>query len=267
MGNLLNRLLIMLNDCQIKSTNYRITMTLLLNFHQLATLSIGKVADLCNVSKSTISKYIRVLGYEDYADFKADSIFKENRFGFSLNYNSNIAQFLETQGIERYIATIQNDLSLIHSTLDMNKVTKLAQYLAEYREVAAFGLLFSEIGALDLQSKLAYNGKFITTHLNDLKQKQFIYRANKKNLIIIYSNSGRYLQLEQLSEFRESKNFSTVRAKIVLITANTAMENDPNIDLCLTFKHCSNIQTHANLYPLINDLIVMKYRQIVLQNN
>ena len=98
MGNLLNRLLIMLNDNDLYSTNYHIAMTLLMNFFSLYKLSIGEVADLCNVSKSTISKFIRILNFEDYADFKASALFKENRYGFNLNYNQNIAEYIEKYG-------------------------------------------------------------------------------------------------------------------------------------------------------------------------
>ena len=46
MGNLLNRLLIMLNDNDLDSTNYHIAMTLLMNFYLLSELSIGEVAIL-----------------------------------------------------------------------------------------------------------------------------------------------------------------------------------------------------------------------------
>ena len=88
MGNFLNRLLAMLNDNDLDSTNYHIAMTLLMNFYSLYKLSIGEVAKLCSVSKSTISKFIIVLNFEDYADFRASAYFKENRYGYNLNYNN-----------------------------------------------------------------------------------------------------------------------------------------------------------------------------------
>jgi DNA-binding MurR/RpiR family transcriptional regulator len=56
MGSLLNRLLIILNDCDSHSTEYYIAMILLENYELIEALSIGEVANMCSVSKSAISK-------------------------------------------------------------------------------------------------------------------------------------------------------------------------------------------------------------------
>lgn len=87
----------------------------------------------------------------------------------------------------------------------MEKVKELARYLVSYKKVASFGLLFSELGAMDLQSKLAYNGKFIITNLNDVKQDDYINNAGEDALIIIYSNSGSYIQLTCFPNFNHKK--------------------------------------------------------------
>ena len=262
MGNLLNRLLIMLNDNDLDSTNYHIAMTLLMNFHSLCELSIGEVAKLCSVSKSTISKFIRTLNFEDYADFKYSAAFKENKFGFNLNYNQNIAESIEKEGYKTYLDHVQGDIASLDLTMTADAVQELAYDLTVYKKVAAFGLLFSEIGALDLQMKLAYNGKFIVTNLDDVKQDTFIQRADEDTLIIIYSNSGFYIEKQQMSEFHEKKDFSNIRAKIVMITGNPKMKDHPAVDSCISFQHNSHIQTHSIIYPLINDRIVMEYRKL-----
>lgn len=262
MGILLNRLLIILNDSDPKSTDYHIAFTLLSNFYFICEMSIGEVADLCTVSKSTISKFIRKLNFEDYAEFKAAAPFVENRSGFKLNYNQNIAEYIERNGMVSYIDIILNDISSCKKNIDMEKVKELASYLAGYKKVASFGLLFSELGAMDLQAKLAYNGKFIITNLNDVKQDDFINSAGEDTLIIIYSNSGSYIQRYMLSEFQTQKDYSKIKAKIVLITGNAKMGNHPDVDLCISFTHKSIVQTHSIIYPLINDIIIMEYRKL-----
>ncbi|MDO5405743.1 MAG: MurR/RpiR family transcriptional regulator [Eubacteriales bacterium] len=261
MGSLLNRLLVMLNDSDHGTTNFHIAMTLLSSFYDLCTMSIDDVAKLCMVSKSTISKFIRGIGYEDYAEFKAAAPFRENKFGFDLNYNQNIAEFIEREGMERYIEILSTDICHTQETVDMAKIDELVSDLIHYRKVASFGLLFSEIGAIDLQMKLAYNGKFIMTNLSDIKQEDYISQSDEDTLIIIYSNSGSYMQRYQLSEFHEPKDFSRIRAKIVLITANQKMEHHPGVDLCISFGHVSKVQTHSVVYPLVNDMIVNRYRE------
>lgn len=262
MGILLNRLLIVLNDSDLKSTDYHIAFTLLSNFYLISEMTIGEVADLCSVSKSTISKFIRKLNFEDYAEFKAAAPFVENRSGFKLNYNRNIAEYIEQNGLVSYIDIILKDVSSCKQSIDMEKIKELAGYLAGYRKVASFGLLFSELGAMDLQTKLADNGKFIITNLNDVKQDEYINSAREDTLIIIYSNSGSYIQRYMLSEFQTKKDYSKLKAKIVLITGNARMENHPDVDLCISFAHKSNVQTHSVIYPLINDMIIMEYRKL-----
>lgn len=262
MGILLNRLLTVLNDSDPKSTDYHIAFTILSNFYSIHEMSIGEVADLCYVSKSTISKFIRRLNFEDYAEFKAASLFIENRHGYNLNYNQNIAEYIEQNGIGSYIDIIMNDIFSCKEDIDMARVKELAGDLVKYKYVASFGLLFSELGAMDLQAKLAYNGKFIITSLNDVKQDEFINSSEEDTLIIIFSNSGSYIQRYMLSEFQTKKDYSKIKAKIVLITGNAKMENHPDVDLCISFSHKSMIQTHSIIYPLINDIIVTEYRKL-----
>ncbi len=262
MGILLNRLLIMLNDSDPKSTEYHIAFTLLMNFYSLYDISINQVAEQCNVSKSTISKFIRNIDFEDYASFRAAATFKENKYGFSLNYNQNIAEYIEENGMDSYLDIIHNDIEECKQSIDMNKIDELAKDLIKYKKVASFGLLFSEIAALDLQTKLAYNGKFIITNLNDVKQDEFIHNAKEDTLIIIFSNSGSYMKKYQMSEFQITKNFLNTKAKIILITSNKEMEEFKNVDLCISFNNTSNVQTHSNIFQIINDYITLRYRQL-----
>ena len=70
MGILLVRLIDVINEYSEDSTFYSIAYTMLLNFDNLQNLSINDVANLCHVSKSTISKFVRSLNFEDYSDFK-----------------------------------------------------------------------------------------------------------------------------------------------------------------------------------------------------
>ncbi|EHI99224.1 putative transcriptional regulator, RpiR family [Clostridium sp. DL-VIII] len=262
MGILLNRLLIMLNDSDPKSTEYHIAFILIMNFYYLSDMSINEVAQLCSVSKSTISKFIRIIDFEDYASFKSAATFKENKYGFTLNYNQNIAEYIEENGMDSYLEIIHKDIDKCKETIDINKINELANDLIQYKKVASFGLLFSEIAAIDLQTKLAYNGKFIITNLNDVKQDEFIRDAKEDTLIIIFSNSGSYMKRYQMSEFQDTKNFLKTKAKIVLVTSNKEMERFEKVDLCISFNHMTNVQTHSIMFQIINDYITNRYRQL-----
>ena len=262
MGTLLNRLLIILNDGNEESTYYHIANTLLCNFDSIKDMTISEIADLCFVSKSTISKFTRYIGFEDFLELKLSSAYKSNKHSNYLNYNDNILSYMEDHTKEEYIDILINDLELAKASIDMAKINELVDNLIKSDKVAAFGLLYSELAAMDLQAKLAYNGKYIITHMNDVKQDEFIKNADENTLIIIFTNSGDYIKKYQMVRGDIDKNiFKQTRAKIVTITSNKEMEEQPYIDLSITFQNASNVQTHSMLFQIINDFIAIRYKK------
>lgn len=261
MGLLIHRLLTVLSTEVPTSTNYHIAMTLLRHYDLISVSSIGSIARLCNVSKSTISKFARLLGFEDYISLKDTAPFVENRFHFNLNYLTNILTPIEKEGIEPYFDAIIRDIQFYKKSINIESIDRLAQDLIQYENVAAFGLLFSESAAIDLQYKLAYNKKFIFTNLNDIEQENFIEHAGEDTLIIIFSNSGDYIKKNQLKEGNlQKKPFQKTNAKIVLITSNPDMQQNEAIDYCILFHHETTIQTHYFLYQIVTDMIVHRFR-------
>lgn len=264
MNILLCRLLIILNEEKNTSIYYHIAFALLTHFDRIHTLTIGEMARLCVVSTSMISKFVREIGFDDYKEFISTAPFVENKYHNDLNYNSNIMGYLDRCSIASYTKVIQDDIQAFYDALDMEKIDALAKYLIQYENVAAFGMLYSETAALDLQTKLAYNKKFIMTSLNDKKQDECIANAAADTLIIIFSNSGDYINQYRISEGKPSKScFNKTRAKIVLITANEAMKRDPRVDLCIFLHYTTQLQTHTFLFQLLTDVIVHRYRLFV----
>ena len=92
MGMLFNRLLIILNEEDRNSTNYHIALLMLEHIEDLQTMSIGQLAALCDVSKSTVSKFIRYIGYEDFSDFRCAAVFRDNKYRDGFNYASRVME-------------------------------------------------------------------------------------------------------------------------------------------------------------------------------
>lgn len=263
MGTLLNRLLIVLNNEKEESTYYHIAYTLLSNFEHIKHMNISQIAEICFVSKSTISKFIRSLGFDDFIEFKYSSGYKSNKETNSLNYKDNILNYIESHSYSKYIDVLISDLEIAKTSIDRGSIKKLAQDLVRYDKVAAFGLLYSESAAVDFQTKLAYNGKYIITYMNDVKQDEFIKNADEDTLIVIFSNSGGYIKQYQLTGEKIDKNiFKQTKAKIVVITSNDKMKENPYVDLCVTFRNTSSVQTHAILFQVITDCIALEFRKL-----
>lgn len=262
MGMLYNRLLIILNEEPPDSTYYHIALVMLYHCEELGEISINRLSDLCNVSKSTISKFIRFIGYEDFADFRYAAVFTEDKYGYRISYVNDVMNYMESHSLDSYILTVQQDISTTYMNMDWEKVDRLVKDLDSYKKVAAFGLLFSETAALDLQAKLAYNKKFIVTNLNDLKQDQYIRDAKEDTLIIVFSDSGMFIdKYQKINDFAYKKAFANTKAKVVVITSNQELEKDSRVDYCICYQKTKDLCTHRIVYGVLTDIIAYKYRE------
>lgn len=261
MGLLIHRLITILNTEDPESTIYHIALNLVLHYTLISHSTIGEIADLCNVSKSTISKFARTIGFDDYNHLKESAPFIENRFHFNLNYLTNILGTIDSDGLAPYFDAITRDIIFFKDNISLEAIDQLAQDLVHYDKVYAFGLLFSESAALDLQYKLAYLQKFIVTRQEDTEQERIIEDADEDTLIIIFSNSGDYIKKHQLKELSpRQKIFDKSKAKIVLITSNPEMLDNNTVDYCILFHHETKVQTHYFMYQIVSDMIALRYR-------
>ena len=143
MGILYDRLLILLNESRSDSTFYHIALAMLQNMELLHSLAINEVADLCRVSKSTISKFIRALGYEDYAEFREAARLEENKYHVSYNFSVDVIGYLESHSVQEYTQEIAKDIQLTAQQLDWDAVDRLVDDLIYYKKVFALGMMFS----------------------------------------------------------------------------------------------------------------------------
>lgn len=197
MSLLIIRLLHLLNGSSLDTTNYHIALKMLENYGKLPLMSIGDTAKLCNVSKSTISKFARQIGFDDYLDLKDNAITLENRNNSPLSYRSNILNAIEQEGFEEYLDAMIEDIQFFKESVDVSAIDKIVNRIKEFDYVVALGLIFSESAAMDLQYKLAYKGKFLRTFLDDTDQEHFLKEADENTLAIVLTNSGEYLTTRQ----------------------------------------------------------------------
>lgn len=263
MSLLIIRLITFLNGQPQNTTNYHIASVMIHHYNDIHSSSIDEIAKLCAVSKSTISKFARTLGFDDYYDLKDNATLIEDRFNNPLNYLTNIVTGIQKSGIENYFDGITKDIQYLRDHLDMASIDRVAQALVDHQKVYAFGLVFSESAAIDFQYKLAYAGKFIQTFPDDLVQEDCLRSADDDTLIIIFSNSGDYMIKQQIRTGTPIKDvFLRTKAKIIVITSNQRVAKLPFVTETVVFPHQTSYQTHTVMYQIITDIIVTKYRQL-----
>lgn len=258
------RLLYVLNDNLPGSTWYSIAMTMLQYYGALDTVPIEEMASLCSVSKSTVSKFVRSLGYEDYRSFQKQAAINLN-WSYRGNYfAANVMRYIEENSTDAYIDAVLRDIRMTYELLDWNTMDRLAEDIYRHEKVAAFGWDFSETAALDLQTKLRDYQKFVVTNLDDQKQAEYIRNADEKTLLIIFSDSGEYVQRpEKTDPARAHWAFDGFKGNVVVITSNPEAEKSPLVDYCLIYRHCRNVHTHRILYAVLTDLLAYRYRMYI----
>ena len=104
--------------------------------------------------------------------------------------------------------------------------------------------------------------KFIVTNIDDQKQADYIRNADDKTLVIVFSDSGEYVQRPQNTDsVRAHWAFENFRGKIVMITSNPDAEKNPLVDYCLLYRHCREVHTHRILYAVLTDLLAYRYHE------
>ena len=264
MGILYDRLLILLNENGQDSTFYHIAVVMLQNMELLQSLAINEVAELCCVSKSTISKFIRALGYEAYSEFREGARLEENKYHVSYNFSVDVIRYLESHTVQEYTQEIARDIQLTSQQLDWDAVDRLADDLLHYKKVFAMGMMFSGTAAMDLQIKLGRCGKFIVATRNDIKRMENVANADEDTLLIVFSESGQYLnRYDVIEDFYHKDIFNNTKAKTVLITSDEEMANDPRVAYSILFHRGENVHTHRTVYPFVTDMIVWRYHERV----
>jgi|SRR5699024_3811098 len=267
MTALIIRLLTILNTEPIDSTMYHIAEVLLQNYSEIQENSIGEMAKLANVSKSTLSKFARELGFDNYIHLKDSSNFIENRENNYYTHLEKINKTMKTNNYKDYFKSIREAADALENNLDFNAVQRLAFDLNRYSKVGILGLFFSESAAVDFQYKLAFAGKFVHTFQNDLKQNEFIRNADDNTLLIIISHSGDFLRYNQLYPTKPKKNmFTDTKAHIFAITSDTDILKLPYVKDAIIYPATSGLQSHLFQYPALIDLIVSQYLSISKQN-
>lgn len=265
-GGLIIRLLTILNTEPEDSTYFNIAEVLLQNYHKIQFNSIDNMASMANISKSTMSKFTRDLGFDDYLHLKDSSNFSELKDKTYYNYTEVISEKIKDGDYTEFFQSFHSILSSLEENIDHDAIKRLADKLVEYKKVGIFGLLFSESTATDFQYKLAFHEKFVYTFQNDLKQNNFILNADEKTLLIIISNSGDFLRYDQMQSYLPKKSiFSDTKAYVFAITSDKNILDLPHVDDAIIYPKGTGMQDHTYIYPVLIDLIVSQYR-IAKQN-
>ena len=148
MSNIRIQLLNVINRESSDSMNFIIAQYILENLDRRKVITTKELADNCNVSKSSISRFCRKIGYED---------FMELQYAIA-TYNSFIAErFSHIDGVTtkdyvvNYFERSKEIINYLNQNMDTDTLEELVKDIHDYKRVVLMGHVQSSFPAISLQ--------------------------------------------------------------------------------------------------------------------
>lgn len=252
MGKIRGSLTAIINSEDISSTNCRIAQFLIKNNYLVNRISIQDVADKCFCSKSTISRFCRQLGYEDYYELNQDLYSSTQKS--QDKYIPYIVGSYENN-VNKYFSDVLLCIKYAKTFIKEKDVNELVNDLIDYEKVAIFGNLQSHSVGQIFQGDLGLCRKIVIASELPENQKSYIQQADKDTLIIIVSCSGSYFR-----NFIDMNNYSKDnRPRFILITDNEKMSNNPLYDKVIYLPCEYNYVSRPRMIDFFFNIVAINY--------
>lgn len=256
MAKIRGSLTAIMNAEEISSTYYRIAQYLLANNYLVTRVSIQDVAENCYCSKSTISRFCRKLGYEDFYELNLDlySSTQKSQDKFNKYIEGNF-----NQNKDAYFADVVSCIKMAEHHINEDDITSFINALTIHKKVGIFGNLQSHVVAENFQMDLGLCRKIITASTLPEHQKQYIQNADNETLIIIISCSGTY--------FRNQINLSTYakdkKPTFMLLTSNKKAKQISLYDKVIFLPCENNYPSQPRIIDLFLNMAAVAYAKTI----
>lgn len=190
--SIMARLLNFVNFGDGKASEYDVARMIVKHYHDIPHLTIYELADLCFVSASTITRFVRKLGYSSYKEFK-DEI--ASTIAIDVDYDKKVVHAKETdlQNIfQMYTQNVIENIRFTFENIDYEQLERIAKMLHEASSIAFFGLEYANYAGLHFQNKMSAFGRFVQIGTSDKKQLELSQSLTQDSLAIIVSLEGSF---------------------------------------------------------------------------
>lgn len=202
------------------STNSQIATYLLNHLDDIKDIGIQEMAKECSVAMSSISKFCKEIGLNDFNELR------ELLISTKMNFEQYSSSSKAKNRLEEYSLKVKESITMVEKSIDMQQIDALCKEIQKYQQVGIFGLLKAGAVAFNLQS----------------------------DLLIIFSYAGCYFDYPDI---RTLKN-KLKKPQIWLISSK--QENYPDfIDHVITFDSKQDQNSHPYQLQFIASLIAQEY--------
>ena len=226
------------------TAGYTIAYFLLSHPEQAAAMGIEELAQTCHVSLSSVSRFCREVGLEDFSELHR-ILLEETQAREQVSFPAADPE-IHTE-IDRYCMEVGMVVRQTGETIDREGIRDLCRKIHQYKRVFAFGPMKAETAAICLQSDLFLLGKDILTCVPLEQQRRVLMQEGKDTLILLFSCSGAYFSY--FTSFPVSLLDVRNRPHIWMVAGEPPRDGREVLERVIRYDALLNRQTHP--YPLM----------------
>lgn len=233
------------------------------NFDQISGMPGGALADACGVSKATLTRFVRRMGYENFRTFQID-VARTGRGEVGSMVYSDISDEDSTEAVcrkvfENSIRTLMDTLSV----MDYDKMAAAVNMILNCRAIYVFAQGRSVVVARSLISRFYRLGINCFEASDPHMQAVYSSLVGPEDLVIGISTFGR-----SRSVLRAMERAKMNGARVLGVTSfqNTPMVKYAHIVLCAVTNHKSNQEYEPSSETISQILLIdCLYMLLVVQ--
>ena len=213
------------------------------------------MADKCYVSTASLSRFVHLLGFEDYPSFK---IACKNSVDIRVDYSVELSRATPEDIkpiFERYSNHAKENMDYVMNSLDYNQLNRICKDIFESEYVAFFGLEFATLLGSHFQVKMSELNKSVKIGNTLIREKEIAESLDDKCIAIISSLEGGYFYYNnEIIDTLKQKN-----VKIIALTMNnTSMIKNIADEIIISSLYNSETEGRVSLLYVI-ELLLMLY--------
>ncbi|TDW25083.1 RpiR family transcriptional regulator [Breznakia blatticola] len=188
--SLINKLLQVINEQDKDDTNYILAKYFLEHYLELRDANIYTVADDCFVSRSSVRRFCKYIGYENFKDLKNEFKSMSHEFSYFIGLQKG------HESLTDYAKWTQNELLTMPAEVDHNiheaDYEKIVSYIHNSNHVVLLSSYSSNMVLLEFQRPLVLSGKIVNVMSDTNIDEQSLLELSENDYLMVVSTSGQF---------------------------------------------------------------------------
>ena len=186
-----------INNHKKQDNNYFIAQEILKNFVNIPQMTIYDLSEKCFVSTSAISRFIRLIDFSSYTNFKYAV---EKEIDIVSDYSKRLTEISTGKPddfINEYIENLLTNLKYAKKHIAVSQIETVVSAIHSAENVAVFGLEFAAFMGQHFQSKMASMDKIVQISFTMTEQLRIVEEIKPNSLALIFSMEGGFFYFNE----------------------------------------------------------------------